>query len=144
MIDWTTEFGIFTDQRLKKEEVIWLTTVTKDGVAQPNPIWFYWDGEVITIYSQPGSYRIRNIQHNPRVTLNLEGADVLGNNVVVIQGEAQLNSYQQPKAGYREKYFNYITQIGMTYDQLVTDYSVEITITPAKLRGTLKYQYAPE
>jgi PPOX class probable F420-dependent enzyme len=144
MIDWTSELGNYADQRLKKEEVIWLTTVTKDGMAQPNPIWFYWDGEVITVYSQPGSYRIRNIQHDPRVTLNLEGADVLGNNVVVIQGEAQLNSYQQPKTGYKEKYFNYITQIGMTFDQLVRDYSVEITIKPSKLRGTLEYHYAPE
>jgi len=135
MIDWTTEFGKRADQRLKDEEVIWLITVTQDGVAQPNPIWFYWDGEAITIYSKPGSYRIRNIQHNPRVTLNLDGADALGNNVVVIQGEAKLNPYQQPQPGYKEKYLKYVPQMGMTYEQLVAEYSVEITIKPTKLRG---------
>jgi PPOX class probable F420-dependent enzyme len=143
MIDWTTELGKFTDQRLKNEEVIWLTTVTKEGVAQPNPVWFYWDGEVIIVYSQPSSYRIRNIQNNPRITLNLEGADTLGNNVVVIQGEAHLNSYQQLRPGYNEKYLDYITKIGMTYDQMVADYSVEITIIPTKLRGTIEYYASP-
>ena len=69
---------------------------------------------------------------------------MLGNNVVVIQGEAHLNPYDQLKAGYKEKYFNYITQIGMTHDQMVRDYSVEITIKPTKLRGTLEYHYAAD
>src|SRR4030067_3570883 len=86
MIDLTTDLSKRVDQRLKDEEVIWLTTVTPKGVAQPNPVWFYWDGECIIIYSQPGSFRIRNIQHQPKVTLNLDGADVLGHNVVIIHG----------------------------------------------------------
>jgi PPOX class probable F420-dependent enzyme len=135
MIDWASEFGKRADQRLKDEEVIWLTTVTKEGVAQPNPIWFYWDGEVVTVYSKPGSFRIRNIQYNPKVTLNLDGADALGNNVVVMQGEAQLNHYTQPNIGYKEKYLKYVPQMGMVYEQLVAEYSVEITIKPTKLRG---------
>ena len=138
MIDLTTEFGKHVNQRLKDEEVIWLTTVTPRGVAQPNPVWFYWDGESIIIYSQPGSFRIRNIQHNPSVTLNLDGADVLGHNVVVIQGEAQLNrNYRQPNSGYREKYWKYLPQISLTGAQMIESYSVEITIQPAKLRGEL-------
>jgi PPOX class probable F420-dependent enzyme len=136
MIDLTTEFGKRVDQRLKDENVIWLTTVTPDGVAQPNPVWFYWDGEAIILYSQPGSFRIRNIQHNPKVTLNLDGADALGHNVVVIQGEAQLNTqYQQPHPGYKGKYLKYVPEMGMTYEQLWASYSVEIRVTPTRLRG---------
>lgn len=136
MIDLTTEFGKRVNQRLEDEEVIWLTTVTPDGVAQPNPVWFYWDGEAIILYSQPSSFRIRNIQNNPRVTLNLEGADALGNNVVVIQGEAQLNpKYQEPLLGYRSKYWKYLPQMSLTAEQLVKEYSVEIMIKPTKLRG---------
>jgi PPOX class probable F420-dependent enzyme len=137
MIDLTTEFGKRVDQRLKNEDVIWLTTVTPDGVAQPNPVWFYWDGEAIILYSQPDSFRIRNIQHNPKVTLNLEGADALGNNVVVIQGEAHLSSqYKQPHPGYTEKYLKYVPEMGMTYEQLVASYSVEIIVKPTRLRGS--------
>jgi PPOX class probable F420-dependent enzyme len=136
MIDLTTEFGHRVEQRLRYEEVIWLTTVTPMGVAQPNPVWFYWDGEVIIVYSQPGSYRIRNIQHNPMVTLNLEGADVLGNNVVVIQGRAQLkHNYPQPFPGYEKKYSKYLPEINLTLEKLVAEYSVEITIQPTRLRG---------
>jgi PPOX class probable F420-dependent enzyme len=136
MIDFTTEFGKRVDQRLKDEEVIWLTTVTPGGVAQPNPVWFYWDGEAIVIYSQPGSYRIRNIQYNPMVTLNLEGADVSGHNVVVIHGEAQLkHNYLKPHPGYENKYSKYLPEMSLTADQLVATYSVEITINPNRLRG---------
>ena len=136
MIDLTTDFGMRVDQRLKDEEVIWLTTVTPKGVAQPNPVWFYWDGECIIIYSQPGSFRIRNIQHHPKVTLNLDGADVLGHNVVIIHGLAQLkHNYQQLHPEYKMKYVKYLPEFGMTFEQLVAAYTVEITIKPTKLRG---------
>ena len=135
MINLSTEFGQRVDQRLRDEEVIWFTTVTPDGVAQPNPVWFFWDGESI-ILRQPGSYRIRNIQHNPKVTLNLERADVLGLNVVVIQEEAQLKpDHLKPHPGYEKKYSKYLPEMNWTIDQLVADYSVEITIRPSRLRG---------
>jgi PPOX class probable F420-dependent enzyme len=138
MIDLSTDFGKHVAQRLKGEEVIWLTTVSPHGVAQPNPVWFYWDGEFFIIYSQPSSFRIRNIQHNPTVSLNLEGADVLGHNVVVIQGEAHLrHDCHQPNPGYREKYWKYLPQINFTEEYMVESYSVEITIQPIRLRGDL-------
>ncbi len=99
-------------------------------------MWFYWVGKVIILYSQSGSYRIRNIQNNPIVSLNLEGADVLGNNAVVIQGEAQLrHNYARPHPGYEKKYTKYLPEINLTLEMFVADYSVEITIQPTRLRG---------
>jgi PPOX class probable F420-dependent enzyme len=136
MIDLTTEFGKKVNHRLQDEEVIWLTTVTPAGVAQPNPVWFYWDGETIIVYSQPGSYRISNIKHNPKVTLNLQGVDTMGNNVVVIQGEAKLNyNYQKPHPGYEKKYTQYLPQMNLTHEQMTAEYSVEIIVKPTRLRG---------
>jgi PPOX class probable F420-dependent enzyme len=136
MTDLTTEFGQRVDQCLMDEEVIWFTTVTPDDVAPPNPVWFFWDGESIILYRQPGSYRIRNIQHNPKVTLNLEGADVSGHNVVVIQGEAQLKpDHLKPHPGYEKKYSKYLPEVNWTITHLVADYSVEITIRPSRMRG---------
>ncbi len=136
MIDLTCEFGKTAHRRLQDEEIIWLTTVTPAGVPQPNPVWFYWDGESIIIYSQPKSYRIRNIKNNPSVTLNLQGVDVLGQNVVILHGDAQLNPhYQKPHPGYEQKYIRYLPDINLTSEQMVAEYSVEIIIKPAKLRG---------
>jgi PPOX class probable F420-dependent enzyme len=136
MFDLTTEFGQHVINQLQEEEVIWLTTVSPAGVAQPNPVWFYWDGQTIIIYSQPGSFRIQNIHRDPRVTLNLQGADVMGNNVVVIQGKARLNEhYTQPHPAYAEKYLKYLPSLGVSFEQLIASYSVEIIIYPTSMRG---------
>jgi PPOX class probable F420-dependent enzyme len=136
MLDLATEFGRTVASRLKNEAVIWLTTVTPKGVPQPNPVWFYWDGEKILIYSQPTSYRIRNMQHNPMVSLNLQGVDVLGEGVVVMVGEAKLVfGYQQMHPLYEAKYAKYLAEIAQTTENMVADYSVEITIRPSRLRG---------
>jgi len=133
MIDPTTEFGKQVMQRLRMEEVIWLTTVTPKGAPQPNPVWFYWDEKSIIIYSQPGSFRIRNIEHNPRVSLNFQGVDVMGNDVVVLMGNARLRyGYSAPHPGFEEKYTKYLPQMSLTFEQLVANYSVEITVEPTR------------
>jgi PPOX class probable F420-dependent enzyme len=136
MIDLTSEFGRRVDQSLKHEEMIWLTTVTPAGAAQPNPVWFYWDGEAVILYSQPGSYRVRNILHIPRVALNLEDADVPRHNLVVNLSGARFNhNYVKPHPRYEQKYSKYTPEMSLTFNQLVAENSVEITIKPTRLRG---------
>jgi PPOX class probable F420-dependent enzyme len=136
MIDLDTEFGKQVVDRLQTEEVIWLTTVTPKGVPHPNPVWFCWDGKCIIIYSQPGSFRIRNIEHNPKVALNFQGVDVMGNHAVVVLGEAKLNySYSAPHPGFEQKYMKYLPQMSITFEQLVANYSVEITIEPSRVHS---------
>jgi PPOX class probable F420-dependent enzyme len=136
MIDLDTEFGKQVAQRLQTENVIWLTTVTPKGMPLPNPVWFYWDGKAIIIYSQPGSYRIRNIEQNPKVALNFQGVDTMGNHVVVILGEAKLKyGYSAPHPGYEEKYTKYLPEMSITFEELVANYSVEITIEPTRVHN---------
>jgi PPOX class probable F420-dependent enzyme len=136
MIDLTTEFGKQVERRLQAEDVIWLTTVTPQGAPQPNPVWFYWDGKTIIIYSQPDSFRIRNIENNPRVALNFQDVDAMANNVVVILGEARLKyTYVSPHPGYVEKYTKYLPEMSLTFDDLVASYSVEITIEPTRVHS---------
>jgi hypothetical protein len=49
------------------------------------PVWFVWDGaDSVTMYSQLGA-RVRNIEANPRVTLNF-GGDGRGGDIVVLSG----------------------------------------------------------
>ncbi len=78
VIDTNTEFGRRVAQRLSDDDLLWLTTVSRDGTPQPSLIWFHWDGETVLIYSQPDTPKLRNIAENPRVSLhfqaNLEGA----------------------------------------------------------------------
>jgi PPOX class probable F420-dependent enzyme len=71
VLDTTTEAGGRAERRLREEQIIWLTTVRSDGQPQSVPVWFFWDGEKFLVYSQPGRQKLRNIERNPRVDLNL-------------------------------------------------------------------------
>ena len=135
-LDLNSEFGLNVDQRLRQEEVIWLTTVAPDGTPHPNPVWFCWDGQEIILYSQPSAYRIRNLKLNPKVSLNLQGASPSGEDVVVIYGEAKMDPhYQRPHLGYTQKYQQYLPEMNLTQEQLAATYSVEIRVKPTRFRG---------
>ena len=135
MLDLKTEFGGRVNKRLLEDDVIWFTTVSPNGNPTPNPIWFFWDGEMIIVYSQPDSYRVRNIKQNPMVSLNLQGADALGHNVIIINGEASLNpDYKKPHSGYVTKYLKLLPAMHMTADELAAAYSVEILVKLLKIR----------
>src|SRR5512136_282602 len=89
-LDLTTDFGQRVARRLREERIIWLITVDSHGVPQPNPIWFWWDGETILMYSLPDTAKLRNIAAHPPVTLHFDG-DGRGGDIVVITGEARLD-----------------------------------------------------
>jgi PPOX class probable F420-dependent enzyme len=120
-------------QRLQQEEIIWFTTVSPRGVPVPNPVWFYWDGEYILVYSEPTSFRVRNIQNNPSVALTLQGVDGLGNNVVIINGEAELRR-DNPSIpeGYWKKFKKHLQN--MTAAEMTAAYNVEIRVKPLRVR----------
>ena len=85
MIDESTEFGARVARHLRDEIVVWMTTVTPVGSPLPMPVWFIWDGAgSVLMYSQPGA-RVRNVEANPRVTLNFSG-DGRGGDIVVLSG----------------------------------------------------------
>jgi PPOX class probable F420-dependent enzyme len=120
-------------RRLQQEEIIWFTTVSPRGVPTPNPVWFHWDGEYIVVYSQPESFRVRNIKANPQVALTLQGVDGLGNNVVIINGEAELRPGNRviPDV-YWKKYARLLQQ--MSPDEMTASYNVEIRVKPIRIR----------
>ncbi len=137
MIDLTTPFGQRVAQRLATERIIWLTTVNPNGIPQPRPVWFLWDGETFLIYSKPGTFKLEHIAANPNVALNLDG-DGLGGNIAVFTGQARLAptappAHQVPE--YVAKYKPGFERIGMTAEAFATAYSVPLRITPTSLRG---------
>jgi PPOX class probable F420-dependent enzyme len=136
MLDFNTDFGQRLKKHLDHDEIIWFTCVSPMGAPSPNPVWFYWDGEAIIVFSQPASFRVRNLNRNPQVALNFVGSDPHGEEVMVIIGEASLKPGNQViPAGYWAKYEKLLPGIGTTVEGMIRDYSVEIRVTPTRARG---------
>jgi len=134
MIDFTTKLGSHAAKRLQNEHIIWLATTSADGTPQPNPVWFYWDGERILVYSQPTSHKLTNIRRNPRVSLNFRANDE-GGDIIVLTGDASIDEKPKHDSRFIEKYRESIPKIGHTPETLAASYSVLIRILPSKVRG---------
>ena len=89
MLDLTATRRAAIEQRLRDDLMIWLTTVNPAGRPHTVPVWFWWDGESITIYCEPETRKIRNLRQNPAVTLALETEDD-GEIVIIFEGDAEL------------------------------------------------------
>jgi PPOX class probable F420-dependent enzyme len=134
MLDATTEAGGRAERRLREEEIAWLTTVRSDGQPQSVPVWFFWDGERFLVYSQLGRQKLRNIERNPRVDLNLN-SNVQGGDVVRVEGTAEIVEDAPPATGvpeYVEKYRDAIARIGFDPDGFARAFSVALQVTPTR------------
>ncbi|MFB7721425.1 MULTISPECIES: TIGR03667 family PPOX class F420-dependent oxidoreductase [unclassified Nocardia] len=137
VVDTSTDRGTHVAERLRRDTVIWLTTVGPTGTPQPNPVWFQWDGSEILLFSEPGQAKIRNIERNPRVALHLNStAD--GGDVVILTGTARIDDRRPDAdeiASYTEKYTAGLVDIGMTAEAFYDKYNAVVRITPDRLRG---------
>lgn len=122
-------------QRLREEEVAWLTTVSPKGSPQPAPIWFLWEEDTLLVYSRSDALRNRNVKNNSQVAFNLNSNE-RGGDIVVLWGEATVDTEAQPAdrhLAYLEKYRAGIARIGMTPESFAATYSVVIRITPTRV-----------
>ncbi len=126
------------EEMLKTEQVAWLTTVARSGTPQPNIVWFVWDGQHITVFSQPHSKRIRNLTENSRVSVHFN-TDEHGSFDGVITGPVKLirdgASVDAAKL-VPGKYERGLRSLGMTPEQFFAEYSVALQIEPKRIRGT--------
>ena len=136
-IDTSNDFGKRVEQRLAQDRIIWLVTVDASGTPQPSPVWFYWDGATVLIYSQANTAKLRNIERSPNVALHFDG-DEYGGNIVIMTGSAAVDE-SAPAAkdipAFREKYDDGIESIGMTAESFSAAYRVPVRVTPETLRG---------
>ena len=134
-IDEGTDFGARVAAHLRDDIAIWMTTVTPKGGPLPSPVWFHWDGaDSVIMFSQPGA-RQRNLEANPRVSLNFAG-DGRGGDIVVLSGPASIEEPAPERVeAYVEKYAEHITRIGQTPESFRARYSVPIRIELTRLRG---------
>lgn len=137
VIDPTTEKGARVDARLREELVAWLVTVADDGTPVPTPVWWWWDGSTILVYSQPNTPKLRHIAASPRVALALR-TDENGDALAVISGDARVDD-AAPRVdelpGYVEKYLASIERLGYSPAEFAASYSIPIRITPTKVRA---------
>ena len=59
MLNLTPTRQAVIEQWLAEDLIIWLTTVDPSGRPHSVPVWFWWDGEQITIFSQPETRKAR-------------------------------------------------------------------------------------
>jgi PPOX class probable F420-dependent enzyme len=136
-LDFSTPFGRRVRARLKREAILWLTTVDATGTPQPRPIWFHWNGADLLIFSQPEKGKLRHIARNPHVSLHFN-SDEAGNDFAVFVGEARVPARRPAKQrvqAYLRKYRSGIRDIGMTPKGFFADYSVPILVRLTAMRG---------
>src|SRR4026209_640498 len=74
---------------LESEPVVWLSTVRPDGAPHLVPIWFWWDGEALLVFSKPAAPKVRTLRARPSVMLALGDAED-GFDVGLMRGRAEL------------------------------------------------------
>jgi PPOX class probable F420-dependent enzyme len=77
------------ERHLVEDRVLWLTTVSPAGQPIPRPIWFFWDGADILIYSLNTAVRLTNIRTNERVSVHFNST-VEGEDAVELAGIAEI------------------------------------------------------
>ena len=134
MLDTTGEAGVRAQERLRSEEIAWLATVRPDGQPQSVPVWSLWNGEVVLVYSRPGFRKLRNIEANPKINLNLN-SNANGGDVVRAECVSEVLADGLPAAEvgpYLEKYREGIARIGFDPGGFARAYSVVIRATPTR------------
>ena len=136
MLNLSPEASAALDERLRTEDIAWITTVTADGQPQSSPVWFLWDDGEFLVYAQPRSWKVRNIRGHPAVSLHLNSDDG-GGRVVTFEASARIAPEQPPvhqAASYLAKYREGIVGLGMSPEQMAAEYSTALRITPTRVR----------
>jgi PPOX class probable F420-dependent enzyme len=134
MLDLTTAKDAHIDERLRTEQIIWLSSTRPDGRPHLVPVWFLWENPGILIFSRPDNQKIRNLRQNPNVMLALEAADQ-GADIVLLEGHATLldePSSAFMSSAYVQKYAAHIAAFQWTPESMAADYSQAIRVKPTR------------
>lgn len=134
IFDANDERGAHALDRLSRDMIAWLTTVTPAGQPQTMPVWFVWiDGEIV-VYGDRRARRNANLEANPKVSFHL-GDNGSGGDIVMVEGEARIDP-DYPAVGdnsaYLAKYGQWIDQWLNGPSAMAQVYSMPIRITPTR------------
>jgi PPOX class probable F420-dependent enzyme len=126
------------DERLRTDLVGWLTTVARDGTPQASPVAFLWDGETVTVWSEPDAPKVTNLVENHRCSFHLN-SDEYGLAVVAIEGTAHLppnGPLGNEVPAFLEKYADVFGRAWAgDSDEAAARYRQQIVITPRRVRA---------
>jgi PPOX class probable F420-dependent enzyme len=122
---------------LEQEPVVWLSTVRPDGGPHLVPIWFWWDGEALLVFSKPNAQKIRNLRAHPSVMLAFGDAED-DFDVGMVEGTAELVDRPTREilpAGHLRKYARQLAAIGLSPEEYAETYSQVVRIIPTRALG---------
>jgi PPOX class probable F420-dependent enzyme len=124
-------------ERLARELVGWLTTVTASGQPQSSVVWFVVHDDAICLQSQPDAAKLSNIRANAKVSFHLN-SDAGGGDVVTADGDAEILDVPPPGLldAYVAKYERRIREnLQTTPDGMLADYSTTVRIKARRVRA---------
>lgn len=128
--------GVWAREHLGRDVVAWLTTVAPDGRVQSSVISFLFDAGRLYFYSQPGTPKVRNLEHSSRVSFHLQ-SDPYGDHWLTIEGTAVIDRTLPPldaNKPYVAKYTEPHAHWGLDFTDTARDFSVPIRIEPTRVR----------
>lgn len=122
---------------LQPETTIWLSTVAPDGSPHMVPVWFWWDGEAVLIFSKPDQRKVANIRSGSAVMLGVGDADE-DFDIGLLRSKAEILADPTTcvlPAGHVAKYAERMAGIGLTLAEHAATYSTVIRVTPTRYLG---------
>lgn len=130
----STPLGSWVRERLREDPIAWLTTVDESSIAQPNPVWFLWDGESILVYNMAKARRLVDIGRRPEVTIHLDDYGRDGDAVILI-GAAEIVPHEPPADQHPAFLEKYRHRMDVSPDKWARTFPVALRIRPARFRG---------
>jgi PPOX class probable F420-dependent enzyme len=129
-----------SEQRLRDEHEIWITTVRSDGQPQTSLVGFLWNGSEFLVLSEPTSQKVRNLTGNPRVALHLDidRRSEQGGSVLTLEGIARIDPdpiRPDEIATYAERYQDEMRAAQLTAAEFFAQYSAVIRVRPTRTRA---------
>jgi PPOX class probable F420-dependent enzyme len=124
-------------ERLGREVMGWLTTVTASGRPRTSPVWFAVHDDVIYVQSRPDAAKLDSIRANGKVSFHLDG-DGAGGDIVTIDADAEVLDSAPPGVAdvYLAKYERVIRErLRSTPDAMIADYSTTVRVIPRRVRA---------
>lgn len=129
------EFSQEQALRLRTERVGWLSTVRTDGQPETSPVWFFWDGEILRMYSRWHARRLRNVETNPRGCFHLDGDGKGGSNIIMDVEISRSDRDVVDDAEFVGKYRDMMLERGWDVASFSDLFSAALTLSPVRVRA---------
>ena len=123
-------------ERLDREVLGWLTSVTASGRPQTSPVWFVVHDDAIYVQTRPDAAKLANIRANGKVSFHLDG-DGAGGDIVTVDADAEILGAAPTGLAdvYLAKYERMIRErLRSTPEAMIADYSTTVRVTPRRVR----------